>query len=225
MKYKYILFDADETLFTFDNFNGLKETVEQHGQSFSKEDFDVYLKYNKQLWAQYQNNEISAEFLQVERFRDLAKRLGTSAQALNDQFLDNMAKISVPLPGVYDLLAKMKTDFTLGIITNGLSRMQKIRIENNNMLGWFDCLIVSEETGEPKPNISIFEHAFKTLGQPNKNEVLMVGDTIATDILGGNKAGIDTVWLQHPNIENTSDIEPTYTIKTFSELESIVYGD
>lgn len=227
MKYNTILFDADETLFSFDIYSGIKTTVEKYGLPFGEQDYQRYLAYNKTLWEQYQNNQISAAFLQVERFTALGEQLDIDPQTLNNQFVDNMAEISQPLDGVVDLLMRLKDDFTLGIITNGLSRMQNKRIEKHNMQGWFDCLVVSEEVGEPKPNTRIFEETFKLLGQPEKSGILMVGDTLATDIKGGNQVGIDTVWFQHPNganpTNNQTDIQPKYTINQFSELADIVY--
>lgn len=222
MKYKYILFDADETLFTFNNYEGLKTTLAKYQRPFDQEDFAVYLTYNKQLWNQYQNNEISAQVLQTERFKPLAKELGVDPQSLNDEFVDTMALISLPLPGVFELLSELKKHCSLSIVTNGLARMQQPRINNNKMQGWFDHVIISELVGVPKPSIEIFDYTLEQLGHPNKEEVLMVGDTIATDILGGNNAGISTCWLKHEGVKTDSDCSPTYTITEFAQLRKII---
>jgi putative hydrolase of the HAD superfamily/5'-nucleotidase len=224
MQYKYILFDADETLFTFDNFLGIKNTLSKYKQTFSKTDYDIYQKYNKQLWLQYQNHEIDAEYLQTERFELLAKQVGVSSQQLNDEFLDAMADICVPLPGAVALLDALKDRATLGIITNGLARLQHKRIEHTGLEGRFACLVISEEFGPPKPNAAIFEHTFELLGNPDKSEILMVGDTLSSDIVGGHNAGIDTCWLQHPGVPIQEDIKPTFTVTNLRELQSLLLG-
>ncbi len=222
MKYEYILFDADETLFSFDNFAGIKRLMAKHGQSFTQDDFCIYQKYNKALWLRYQQNEIDAEHLQVERFVALAKQVGVSPQQLNDEFLDTMVEICEPLPGAIDLLNALKGKATLGVITNGLARMQHKRIEHTGLEGRFACLVISEEFGVPKPNIAIFEHTFALLGNPDKSKILMVGDTLSSDIVGGQNAGIDTCWLQHPNVPLPVDTHPTYHITHLQQLQTLL---
>ena len=222
MKYKTILFDADETLFTFDNFTGIKNTLKKYNLDFSKADFDIYQKYNKQLWQKYQNHEINAQYLQSERFAALAKQVKVSSQRLNDEFLDAMAEICEPLPGARELLDALEAKASLGIITNGLARLQHKRIEHTGLEGRFACLVISEEFGPPKPNASIFEYAFELLGKPKKSEILMVGDTLSSDVVGGQNAGIDTCWLQHEGVDADPTIKPTYTVTHLQQLQRLL---
>jgi putative hydrolase of the HAD superfamily/5'-nucleotidase len=60
------------------------------------------------------------------------------------------------------------------------------------------------------------------MGNPPKEQILMVGDTAASDILGGHNVGIDTCWLQHPEVELPENIKPTYQINQLVELEAIL---
>jgi len=225
MKYEYVLFDADETLFSFDNFSGIKRLLSRYGQTFTEADFLRYQSYNKRLWQRYQDHEIDATFLQVERFVELAAQINISAQQLNDEFLDTMAEICEPLPGAMALLDRLHGKATLGIITNGLARMQHKRITHTGLEGRFSCLVISEETGKPKPHIDIFEHTFELLGQPDKSKILMVGDTLSSDILGGQNAGIDTCWLQHPGIALPTTVHPTYHITHLDQLHDILFTE
>ncbi len=121
MKYDWILFDADETLFSFDAFKGLVLMFSRHGVAFDKTDFIEYEKINRPLWVQYQNGEISAAELQQTRFRPWAKKLNTTEQQLNDDFMNAMADICKPLPGAKSLLDSLKGKAKLGIITNGFT--------------------------------------------------------------------------------------------------------
>jgi 5'-nucleotidase len=222
MKYDYVLFDADETLFSFDIFAGLTTVFAKHNIEFTHTDYVHYQKANKQLWVEYQNGNISAEYLQVTRFNEWANKLGTPAKQLNNEFLDTMVHICEPLPGAIDLLNKLKREAKLGIITNGFERMQKARIAHTGLNGMFDWLVISEVVGIPKPNKAIFEHTFALMGMPSRDKILMVGDTIGSDILGGQNAGIDTCWLQHPGVVKPDDITPTYQITSLKQLALIL---
>lgn len=222
MKYDFVLFDADETLFSFDIFAGLKIVFAKHAIDFSHSDFVYYQNTNKKLWLEYQNGSISADYLQVTRFNEWANILGTPAKQLNDEFLDAMVHICQPLTGAIQLLNKLKKKAKLGIITNGFERIQKARIRHTGLNGMFDWLVISEVVGTPKPDKMIFEHTFGLMGKPSRDKILMVGDTISSDILGGQNAGIDTCWLQHPGVVKPDDITPTYQITELKQLEDIL---
>ncbi len=222
MKYSYVLFDADETLFRFDILAGMTRMFKKYGVNFTKDDYVHYQKTNKQLWVDYQNGVISADYLQVTRFNEWSAKLNVSAKELNDAFLDAMAQICEPLPGAIELLNKLKPHARLGIITNGFARLQTVRLEHTGLKDMFEWLVISELVGIAKPNKAIFEHTFELMGNPNKSQILMVGDTASSDILGGNNVGIDTCWLQHPGEQLPEGITPTYTITKLEQLQPIL---
>ena len=222
MKYSYVLFDADETLFRFDILAGMTRMFKNYGVNFTKDDYIHYQKTNKQLWVDYQNGVISADYLQVTRFNEWSAKLNVPAKELNDAFLDAMAQICEPLPGAIELLNKLKPHARLGIITNGFARLQTVRLEHTGLKDMFEWLVISELVGIAKPNKAIFEHTFELMGNPNKSQILMVGDTASSDILGGNNAGIDTCWLQHPGEQLPEGIAPTYTITKLEQLKAIL---
>lgn len=219
MKYTHVLFDADETLFSFNAYAGLKRMFAVYGVDFNDADYSHYQATNKPLWLEYQNNTISATHLQVTRFSEWANKLNVPAQQLNDNFLTAMAEICEPLPGAIELLNKLKPHAKLGIITNGFTQLQARRLEHTGLKEMFDCLVISEQVGIAKPAAEIFYHTFELLGNPPKEQILMVGDTASSDILGGQNAGIDTCWLQHPNTVLPEGIEPTYQVTELVQLQ------
>lgn len=195
MKWDWIFFDADETLFTFDSFGGLQRMFLDYSVTFTAEDFQDYQAVNKPLWVDYQNGAITALQLQHQRFDVWAERLNVSPGTLNEAFLNAMADICAPLPGAVSLLNALKGKVKLGIITNGFTALQQIRLERTGLRDHFDALVISEEVGVPKPDPRIFDYALAQAGNPDRDRVLMVGDTAESDILGGMKAGLSTVWL------------------------------
>ena len=222
MKYSYVLFDADETLFRFDIMAGLTALFASYDIVFTEADYHHYQKTNKSLWLDYQDGKITAEHLQINRFTEWSKKLNVPAKELNDKFLDAMAEICFPLPGASSLLNKLHKVARLGIITNGFARMQRKRLAHTGFQDFFEWLVISEIVVTPKPDIAIFEHTFELMGHPPKEKILMVGDTASSDILGGMNAGIDTCWLQPPGEELPEGIKPTHQVRTLAELEALL---
>ncbi len=222
MKYRWILFDADETLFSFDAFKGLQTMFSRLGVEFDKNDFDAYQLVNKPLWVQYQNGEISAKQLQEDRFKEWAETLTLHPSELNRRFLDAMADICKPLPFVQETLEQLSQHSRLGIITNGFTQLQSVRLERTGLSHFFEHVVISEEVGSAKPDVAIFDAALQKMGNPEKSQVLMVGDNPHSDVLGGLNAGIDTCWFNVDGTQAPEGITPHYEVKCWKELQTLL---
>lgn len=222
MQYDWILFDADETLFSFDAFAGLKMTFSRLDVDFSKKDYIEYQVINQALWVKYQDGEVTAKQLQEKRFEILALRVGFSPAKLNHRFLEAMVELSLPLEGVSDIIPLLAKKAKLGIITNGFTQIQEARLDNTGLKKYFDWVVVSEEMGVAKPDPLIFESAFERMGKVNKSRILMVGDNPDSDILGANKVGIDSCWLNSENKTCSSSVMPTYEVRSWRELARLL---
>lgn len=215
----WIFFDADETLFAFDSFSGLQRMFLNYSVTFTADDFQAYQAINQPLWVDYQNGAISSLQLQHQRFEGWAARLNVNPGELNTAYMSAMADICTPLPGAVSLLNTLKGRVKMGIITNGFTALQRIRLARTGLADHFDLLIVSEEVGIAKPDRRIFDHALALAGNPDRSRVMMVGDTAASDILGGINAGLSTCWLNAHQQTLPSGIRPTWTVASLSELE------
>ncbi|OLQ93522.1 noncanonical pyrimidine nucleotidase, YjjG family [Vibrio panuliri] len=222
MKYDWILFDADETLFKFDAFKGMQLMFKRMGVEYTREDFEQYQKVNKPLWVDYQNGTISAEDIKHTRFKGYAQQFNTTTAELNSAFLDAMADICSMIPQARELLEALQGKAKLGIITNGFTELQDVRLAKMGLSDMFEHVIISEEVGVAKPDVGIFSHAMEKMGLPDKNKVLMVGDNLHSDVLGGVNFGIDTCWLNAAEQPHCQDITPSYTVKCLSELKAIL---
>ncbi len=222
MKYQWILFDADETLFHFDAFKGLQLMFSRFGVEFTHHDFEQYQRVNKPLWVEYQNGKISAEYLQVTRFQEWAEKLKVTAQQLNSAFLTAMADICTLLPGAKELVEMLHGKVNMGIITNGFTALQNIRLERTGLLEMFSPVVISEQFGVAKPDVAIFDHALALMNHPAREHVLMVGDNLHSDIVGGLNAGFDTCWLNHHNQALPAEISPHYQVGSLMELHNLL---
>lgn len=222
MRYQWVLFDADETLFSFNSYLGLKAMLLRYGMEFSTDDYEAFQAINKPLWVAYQNNEISIQELQTIRFSSLAEKIGKSPIALNEELMEEMAVVSKPLPNVMDMLDSLYGKVRMGIITNGLAKLQQKRLDNTSTAKFFDIVVISEIVGVAKPDVKIFEFAFEQMGNVDKSQILMVGDTLSSDILGANRVGIDSCWINYSSDKNMTDIKPTYEISDMKQLVQIL---
>jgi 5'-nucleotidase len=219
VRYQWILFDADETLFHFDAFAGLKLMFSRLEYRFSEDEYQYYQSINLPLWQQYQQGDISALQLQVNRFTPWAEKLNHSASALNSAFMQAMADICTPLPGATELINALKGRAKLGIITNGFTELQQIRLQRT---GFADAF--SEQVGVAKPHIDIFNHAFSLMGHPPKQHILMVGDNPHADIKGGMNAGIDTCWLNRHGAARPEGITPHHEVSSLQQLQHWLFN-
>lgn len=126
MKWDWIFFDADETLFTFDSFTGLQRMFLDYSVTFTAEDFQDYQAVNKPLWVDYQNGAITSLQLQHARFQSWAERLNVAPGLLNDAFISAMAEICSPLPGAVSLLNAIRGQAKSVLLLTVLPRYNKL---------------------------------------------------------------------------------------------------
>ncbi|UQY44733.1 pyrimidine 5'-nucleotidase [Mixta hanseatica] len=220
----WILFDADDTLFHFDAFAGLQRLFKDYNVDFTTDDYHEYQSVNKPLWVEYQNGAITALQLQHQRFNGWAEKLNVTPDTLNSGFLSAMAEVCVPLEGAVNLINALKGKVKMGIITNGFTALQQVRLQRTGFRDYFDLLVISEQVGHAKPHPAIFNYALEKMGRPAPERVLMVGDNPDSDILGGINAGLKTCWLNADGREKPEAIKPDWQVSSLHELQSILFS-
>lgn len=223
-KYDWVLFDLDETLIRFNAEGALRRLLERFDIIFTERHYQEYEKKNRLLWRAYQNGEITIEKLQHERFSAWGDHLNVPPLDLNAAFLSEVTNISTPLDGAESLLNTLKGKSKLGVISNGFAEMQRVRIERLGFQDHFHFVITSEQVGAAKPDSKIFLHAFETMKHPPRDKILMVGDALDADILGGINAGIDTCWLNPHKKPSTENIAPHFEVASLKELQDLLHN-
>jgi len=227
-RYRWIVFDADGTLFDYDRAerSALARTCGQHGLEFDSEVHRLFGEINKPLWVKLEQGEISSQRLRVLRFEVLAEALEVELNAsdFSDDYLLNLGAECVLLPGADEVVEDLSRDHGLALATNGIAAVQRSRFSASSIKRHFRALVISEEVGFAKPDSGFFSELFSQMGDPNKAEVLMVGDSLSSDIAGGSGFGIDTCWFNPSGQSNGSSVAPTYEIIELSELFEIARG-
>ena len=226
MKYNYLLFDLDGTLFDYDKAesDALKNTFIQFGLNYDSAYLIKYREINYLIWQDFENGKILQKNLKTKRFEQLAASIDTkfNASQFSNSYLINLSKCTALVTGSEEVLSKLYGKTKLYLITNGLKIVQRPRIKNSTIGKYFDDIIISEEVGVAKPQKEIFDIAFKMMENPDKNEVLIIGDSLTSDITGGINYDIDTCWFNPKGNESNDNILPTYEIHHLPELLDLV---
>jgi YjjG family noncanonical pyrimidine nucleotidase len=226
MRYKWLLFDADGTLFDFDRAeaSALCKTLEQFGVPFTPERLTTYQRINNQLWRALENGLVTPGDLKVRRFESFIEelQLDLSPHSFSLAYLEQLGTCSELIAGAVEILQALHTRYQLAIVTNGLKAVQRSRLARSPIQDYIAEMVVSEEVGASKPDQAIFDAAFERIGRPLKSEALMIGDSLTSDMEGGYRYGVDTCWYNPTNQSQSVDLKITYQIGNLAELANIL---
>lgn len=222
MKYSLFLFDLDETLLDFQasELLSFKQTFKHFGIDEIDEIHKTYKVENSKLWKLIEKGEIDKDFLKVERFKKTLEKhkIEIHPHKMADYYMEQLPRHVVLIDGAVEVLKHLKQFGEIGIITNGIEVTQRLRIKNSQLKEYIDFLAVSEECGFAKPDVRFFEFAAKKAKNFSKNTTIIIGDRIEADILGAQNFGIESCWFNPHNSENTTSINPTFTINELKKL-------
>ncbi len=225
-RYELVLLDADNTLFDYDMAEGiaLRKVFEYHNFAYDQNIRDKYREINSYFWREFENGRIDKAGLQKGRFKKLLEELNLDADEneFNSIYLGFLEEGTYLIDGAFEVCRELSEHCTLAIVTNGVARIQKRRLEGSGIYPFIKHIIVSEDAGCQKPNEGFFQYAFNICGKYDKEKVIIVGDSLESDIKGGMDFEIATCWYNPSGIENSSDINSNYEINDLRELLKII---
>ncbi|MFC1521153.1 YjjG family noncanonical pyrimidine nucleotidase [Elusimicrobiota bacterium] len=227
MKYKLILFDADDTLLDFVKSEKVSFSIllKQYG---IKRDlpaiFKTYRKISLDLWFKFERRQVTLEEIRVDRFAKTFKihQIGLDANKVGKAFLDILAQNVFLIKDAKQICKKIKKFSKVGIITNGSKKVQKQRLAVSGLGKYIDFMVSSEECKYSKPHPNFFECALKRARMSDRSKVLIVGDRLDADIRGAQNFGIDSCWYNPDGLPNKTDATPNYEIKSLKQIFNIL---
>lgn len=201
MKYTTLLMDADDTIFDFPKceHEALRITLERGAYCFDDVIYNTFSSINAALWKQFELKKITRSELRVRRFKELLEKCFTGCVdnprrcvMLADNYVDNLSQQTALIKGAEEALKKLSQVYDIYIITNGLKKVQYGRFEKAQLGAYYKKLFISDEMGIQKPDKAYFEYVLGEINERDKSKVLVVGDSLTSDMQGGRNAGIDT---------------------------------
>lgn len=225
-RFETILFDADETLldFSMTEKNALSNALAEAGIILTKDMRLSYKKINKTVWTMLERGKITKEHLKVERWQRFIDHydMDLDAKTMGARYLHYVGEGAFLVDGARQLCEDLHKDFELSIVTNGIGNVQHKRLDKADIKKYFKGIFISEEIGFNKPDIRYFDVVFETLNIMDKSKVIIVGDSLTSDMQGGINAGIATCWYNPFNLANDTDVVCDYEIKNLNELKDII---
>lgn len=226
-KYNWVLFDADHTLFDFDKASeeALSEVLAEHGyDDWTDGMYADYKRINVQCWMEHEQGIINRDTLVYERFRRYFafRQLDLDPVATQKQYLHRLGTKPYLMPGAGEMMDELRGKVKLGYITNGMTEVQRPRMEKIEWQKRFDVIVIAGEIGHSKPHRDYFEHVHEQIGRPRHEEVLVVGDSLSADIEGALAYGYQTCWYNPEQQPCPLDPGPEYIISHLEELKDIL---
>lgn len=197
-----ILWDVDNTLLDF-NYSckgALRQGFQAMGQELTEEMIARYFVINDKYWKMFECGEISKDEVLYKRFEEffgeygLLGLPGVSVDAFRKEFQRSLGNIYSYLDDSLSICKALQTKFKQYIVTNGVSSTQRSKLGLSGFAEVMNGLFISEEIGAPKPTKEYFEYCLEHIEEKDRERILLVGDSLTSDIKGANTAGIKACW-------------------------------
>ena len=230
MAYTHLFFDADGTLFDFNTSEkkALEKTVRRMCGIWKPELADMYHQQTKRTWMELEKKLITLERLKTLRFERFKKVSGLDFDVteMSKVYIDFLSQSDDLFPGTVELLEGLYKKYTLVLATNGITSVQRGRIAATDTEKYFKAIVISEEVGAAKPDPAFFKIASEQSGNPPKENILMIGDSMTSDMRGAANYGIASCLIVPPHKEvpvpGADDPKPDFIIRNFDQLKEIL---
>ena len=226
MKYEFLLFDADHTLFDFKmgEYCALKEALESLGLPSTDAHIERYSDINVKYWKMLERDEIDKKSLMLARFVEFAREYGfeDKAEELSNLYMSNLAHEAQLFDGALEMVAKLSKKYRLFIITNGVKSTQDGRFGISPITKYFERIFISEVIGHEKPHKEFFDAVEQGIDGYDRKRAIVIGDSLSSDIKGAINSGIDCIWYNPQGKDAPEDWNITYTVSDFDEILEIL---
>ena len=227
-RFDVILWDVDGTLLDF--LAAEKAAIQSLFKEFglgecSDEMLSRYSKINREYWRKLERGEMEKSQILVKRFEDFFREEGLDTslgKAFNEAYQVRLGDTIVFCDDSKDLVASLRGKVRQYVVSNGTVVAQTKKLRRSGFDKLMDGVFLSEELGYEKPAKEFFDLVFQEIHVPEKNRVLIVGDSLTSDIAGGNRAGIRTCWYNPDAQVNETGAKADYEIRNLQEIWEII---
>ena len=222
---KTVFLDLDDTLFDFHRSE--REAISLTLLHFGIEPTDAvrkrYSEINRRMWEELERGNMTREEILVRRFLLLFEELGVNIDGMEARrtYEHSLGGSYFYIDGAEAILSELSGKYDLYLMSNGTAAVQDRRISASGIAKYFKGIFISEKIGYNKPSIEFFERCFAKISDFKKEEAIIVGDSLSSDIQGGINAGIKTCHYNPTGVKKNGP-PPDYTVNSLSELPALL---
>ena len=225
---KVILWDIDGTLLDFKAAE--RQAMKNCFARFelgecSDEMIARYANINDEYWELLEKGGITRQELFTARFRDFFAAEGivfSEYAAFNLEYQAQLSEMVIFRDNGYELIKELKGQVKQYAVTNGSYNVQSRKLAKSGLKELFDDCFISDQIGVEKPSVEFFDHVKESIERVSDDEILIVGDSLTSDMKGGNNAGILCCWYNPQKKENTKGLRIDYEIQNLQEVKTIL---
>ena len=224
---KAVFLDIDNTLLDFDAFvkAAMRDGFCRFGLGEYREDmFPTFLRINTEIWREIEQGRLRFEEMLKIRWNRIFAALGICFDGVvfEDYFRDYLFDCAIPVEGAMELLACLKDKYILCAASNGPYEQQLNRLSRGGMLDCFAHVFISEQIGASKPSPKFFDHCLSELNGISPDEILMIGDSLSSDMAGAIGMGMKTCYFDKNRSANTGGLNLDYVVHSLEEIRSFL---
>ena len=225
--YSTILWDVDGTLldFLYSQRYAIKKCFKTAGLEITEEQMNRYSRINDDYWKRLELGEVTKEELLTGRFVALFCEYGISGIDLESfcrEYQEALGSVFSFIDDALEICKVLRGQFKQYVITNGVSSTQRSKLKLSGLDEVMDGIFISEEIGYPKPQKEFFAYCLERIPDKDRSKILVVGDSLTSDIKGGIQMGIPTCWYRPDGRENDTPWKPDHEISDLHMIYDIL---
>lgn len=226
-KFTTILWDVDGTLldFTYSQRYAITKCFRTIGREITEEQIKRYSQINDDYWKRLELGEITKEQLLTGRFATLFEEYEIRNVDLEDfmrEYQEALGSVFSYIDDSLTICRALQGKVYQYVITNGVTSTQRNKLKLSGLAETMNALFISEQIGMPKPGREFFDYCLEHIEEKDKARILIVGDSLSSDIKGGVLAGIPTCWYRPEGTANPTPYRPDYEISDLHMLYDII---
>ena len=223
---KNIFLDLDDTILDFHKGEreAITKTLTHFGIEVDDGVIERYRSFNRQCWEALERGEMTRDEVLVRRFELFFGSLEKEVSASDVQYFyeRRLSEGCYFIDGALELLKSLFGKYDLYITSNGTAFVQDRRIADSGISRYFKGIFISERMGANKPSVEFFDACFALMDNKSREETIIIGDSLTSDILGGINAGIHTCHYTLGRKFVYNEIKPEYTVDDLAKIPEIL---
>ena len=184
-----------------------------------------YSAINVRWWERLERGENTKPEILVGRFVEFFSNYGIDtavAPAFNDEYQIRLGDTIGFHPHAMETIEALRGKVIQCAVTNGTKTAQTKKIARSGLDKILNAIFISEDIGAEKPTKEFFAAVFAAFPGIRPDEMMIVGDSLTSDMRGGNNVGLITCWYNPKHLPVPENIRIDHDIDDLADVLKIV---